>query len=391
MTQTASQRFQIRSIFASYWVAGVYWGAFVATLPAFERVSGLSTGSFGWLLTLSTIGGLISMQLIGRVLHRVQAVAIPLSLLAFAVGMVIMGMATGPVSLGAALLVAGAASGTLDISLNMRVARIEGDFDVRLFNRVHALFPFSMLVNSLIAGFLRDAGVSPAVIFSGAAVLLIVMSGVEWMAGQHQRHGVIKDRPRGRIGLRGVLITLGALAAVGGVLEIGASTWSAIFVEGNLGGTPAMAGIAAAAMTLGLTTGRLIAHRLEHRMRDMVIIRIAAAMSIPAFVVLSMADQTWIAMVGLFVAGIGVGPIEPAVYRSVARRFPEADRGRALALVTGLAYAGFLTSPPLLGAVIDGFGWPAMWLTLCAFAVLAAVISTRVPPSRPEAAPAPQG
>jgi MFS family permease len=382
VTKTASRRFQIASIFASYWVAGVYWGSFVATLPAFERVSGLTTGQFGWLLTLSTIGGLISMQAIGQVLHRVQAVAIPLSLLAFAVGMVIMGLAGGPIMLGLSLFVAGAASGTLDISLNMRVARIENDHDVRLFNRVHALFPFSMLVNSLIAGFLRDAGVSPAVIFSGAAVLLVIVSGIEWRAGQHQRHGADKTRAKGRIGLRGVLVVLGALAAVGGVLEIGASTWSAIFVEGNLGGTPAMAGIAAASMTLGLTTGRLIAHQLEHRLRDMVIIRIAAIMSIPAFAVLAVADQTWIAMVGLFLAGVGVGPIEPAVYRSVSRRFPEVDRGRALALVTGLAYAGFLASPPLLGAVIDGLGWPAMWMTLGLFAIMASVLSTRVPPSR---------
>ena len=87
-----------------------------------------------------------------------------------------MGLAQGPWSLGLAMLCAGAASGTLDISMNMRVARTEGDFSLRLINRVHALFPFSMPVNSPLVGWLRGAGVSPARLFPLAAIPLVIVT-----------------------------------------------------------------------------------------------------------------------------------------------------------------------------------------------------------------------
>jgi MFS family permease len=99
-------------------------------------------------------------------------------------------------------------------------------------------------------------------------------------------------------------------------------------------------------------------------------------------VILAVAPTPLIAVVGFFLAGVGVGPIEPAVFRSVSKRHGEAERGRALALATGLAYVGYLTSPPVMGALIESRGWPTMWLTLIAFAVIAIILASRIPPAR---------
>ena len=126
-----------------------------------------------------------------------------------------------------------------------------------------------------------------------------------------------------------VLIALGALAALGAVMQGGATIWPTIFVETELGGGPAIAGLCAAAITLELSVGRLIAHQPEHRYRDKVIIRASALLALPAFVILSLASSPPMALLGFFMAGVGVGPVGPAVFRSVSKRHPEADRGRA--------------------------------------------------------------
>ena len=378
---TAPRRFQIGSIFAGYAAAGIFWGTYIAALPALKLISRVSDARFGLLLIMTTLGGIISMQILGRYLHRVQAVAIPFSLFGFATGMVLMGLAQGPLTLGLALFCAGAASGMLDISLNMRTARIEADFGLRLFNRVHALFPFSMLINSALVGWLRQLGATPALIFPLAAIPLVVIGLIEWRAGAHQLPDQDRAQGTGRVRLRGVLIGLGALAALGAVMEGGASVWSAIFVETELGGGPAIAGLCAAAITLGLTVGRLIAHQLERQFRDMVIIRASALLALPAFVILSVATSPPLALVGFFIAGVGVGPVEPAVFRSVSKRHPEADRGRALALVTGLAYVGFLLSPPLMGSVIETRGWGVMWLVMCLFSLAASALTLWIGPA----------
>lgn len=377
---TASSRVQLGSIFTAYGVAGLYWGAAVATLPAFQQISGLSEAGFGVLLASQTVGGILAMQALGRVLHRVQAAAIPVTLVLFAAGMLLLGVAQGPWGLGLALFVAGGASGALDIALNMRVARIEQDLDIRLFNRVHALFPFSMLAASALTGVVRDAGATPAMIFTPIALTILVSAAVEWRAGRHQRPGMGREGD-GRIRLRGVLLALAALAAMGATMEAGAHVWSAIYVERELGESPTLAGLASAAITLGFTTGRLVAHRLERRMRDMAILRLFALLALPAFLLLAFGAHPVLALLGYFVAGVGIGPVEPAVFRSVARRHDEAERGRALALATGVAYVGYLSAPPVLGRMIEGFGWAPMYAALGLVALTAAVIASRIPPA----------
>jgi predicted MFS family arabinose efflux permease len=374
-------RLQIASIFTAYGVAGLYWGAYVAALPAMQATSGLEASGFGLLLTATTLGGIAALQILGRVLHRVQAWAIPACLAGFAFGMTALGLATGPVSLGIALFAAGGASGALDIALNMRVARIEADTGQRLFNRVHALFPFSMLVTSAAVGLLREAGATPAQIFPPIALAFLAAAVLERWAGAHQRPAA-GARGGGRPPLAGALVLLGLLAAMGAIMEGGAQVWSAIYVEGALGQGPAMAGFAAAAITLGLTCGRLVAHRLEHRVRGMAILRGFALAAVPAFLVLAFVPHPAAVLAGFFLAGVGIGPVEPAVFRAVARRHDEAARGRALALATGLAYLGYLASPPLLGRLIAAAGWTPMWLVLAAMGVLAAALTLRIPPAR---------
>jgi len=88
------------------------------------------------------------------------------------------------------------------------------------------------------------------------------------------------------------------------------------------------------------------------------------------------------ALAGFFLAGVAIGPVEPAVYRSVAKRHSEADRGRALALATGLAYVGYLAGPPMLGQVVERAGWGPMWAVLGIVSLAACALTLRIPPAK---------
>jgi hypothetical protein len=381
VTAPASARLQLLSIAACFAVAGLWWGTFVATLPAFQARSGLSPAVFGLALTAQAVGGIIAMQGLGRVLHRVQAVAIPACLTLFAGGIAVVALAPGPLALVAGLALTGAASGTLDISLNMRVARIETDLRLRLFNRAHALFPFVMLCASAATGVLREAGATPVMLLVPVATLMLVAGGVEARAGRHQRPDPETGAAQGRA-LTGIVVLLGLVAASGAAMEGGAHVWAAIYIERELSAGPAMAGYAAAAITLGLTTGRLLAHRFETRVRAMTLVAGFACIAAPAFGLLALSDGPGLAILGYYLAGVGIGPIEPSVFRAVTARHAEAARGRALALSTGVAYVGYLMAPPVLGRVIDGAGWSVMFAVLAGVALTAAGLSRLVPPVR---------
>jgi MFS family permease len=126
--------------------------------------------------------------------------------------------------------------------------------------------------------------------------------------------------------------------------------------------------LAPALFTLGLSAGRLVAHGVELRLSAAATVRIAAVIAIPAFVAIALGVPTLPLLLAFFLAGAGVGPIEPAVFRAVATRSQGAERGRTLATVTAVAYLGYLFSPPVLGLVADTFGFGALWALAALFA-----------------------
>ena len=141
-------RLQTASLFLSYAMAGIFWGAFAASTPAIQVRSGLEAGGFGLALGAMTLTAFPVMQVFGRVISRITPFAIPLAMAVFALGCLTLAAAPSLPVLLVALGILGGASGALDIALNMRTARIEEDTGARLFNRVHAVFPLAMLVAS---------------------------------------------------------------------------------------------------------------------------------------------------------------------------------------------------------------------------------------------------
>lgn len=379
----ASARFQITAIFAGYGVAGLFWGCLAASSPAIQARAGLDAAGFGLMLGVMALAAFPVMRMLGARLHRVERYAIPACLVSFMLATTIVGWADSRLALLVGFALAGATSGALDISLNNRVARIEADTGARLFNRCHAFFPAVSLAASASTGVMRGADVPLGVIFTAIALSFAIVAVVEWRAGGHMQPVVVPvtDQPAPRV-LKGALILLAIIAAMGAFQEAAAQGWAAIFVENVREAGPVLAGFAPAAYTLGLSAGRLMAHAVETRLRPLATLRIAALIALPCFLLIAMGAPIWAVLIAFFLAGCGVGPIEPAIFRAVATRADPAARGRALAAVTGIAYMGYLVSPPLLGLVAQGLGWPALWILTALGSAVVLGIARVLPPAR---------
>ncbi len=366
-------RLQIASLFLSYGMAGIFWGAFAASAPAIQARSGLEPGAFGLALGTMTLAALPVMQLWGRIAGRIAPLAIPLAMTAFAGGCLALATATALPHLILAFALIGSASGALDISLNLRTARVEEATGARLFNRTHALFPAAMLVASAATGWLRSEGATLLMIFPAIALGFLAVAIIEWRAGAHQLRAS-GSAPKTAGGMARAAILLGLVAALGAFQEAGPQHWAAIFMETVRDSGPLLAGLAPAAFTLGLSLGRLAAHEVEHRLSAMATVRIAAVLAVAGFAAIALPLPAPATLALYLLAGMGVGPVEPAVFRAVARRTDDASRGRTLATVTSIAYMGYLLSPPVLGQVAGHIGWAALWaVAACAAATVAAL------------------
>ena len=211
---------QTLSVGASYAAAGVFWGALAASAPAIQARAGLDPGGYGLTLGVMTLAALPVMQVFGRQVGRLRPWAIPACMAAFALGTLVLALAPGLWGLILAFAILGASSGALDISLNSRIARIEEDTGLRLFNRMHAVFPLAMLGASAGTGWLRGAGVGLTTIFGVVTLVLVVMAAVERWAGRHQAPDAAAAVRGGRL-LGGAALLFGVMAACSAFQEIG--------------------------------------------------------------------------------------------------------------------------------------------------------------------------
>ena len=377
---TPGARLQIVSLFACYGAAGIFWGAAAASFPALQARAALSDAAFGLALGIMALAALPVMRIFGRYLARIEPVAIPSAMAAFAVGTALLPLLPGLSGLLVAFAITGGASGALDISLNNRTARVERDTGARLFNRTHALFPAASLAAAAVTGWARGTGAPLGLIFALVVAALVIAALLELRAGGHVAPAAKESKPE-PAPLRGVLLLLAVIAAAGAFNEAASQGWAAIFVERVREGTPFLAGLAPAAFTLGLSAGRLLAHAVEHSLRAMPTVRIAAIAAALGFAGIAAGGPLPLTLLAFFVAGAGVGPVEPAVFRAVATRNDGQGSGPALAAVTSVAYLGYLLSPPALGFVAEGLGFTALWLSCIVIAAMVFIASARVPRS----------
>lgn len=369
-----SPRGQILSLTGAYFAAGLFWGTLAAAAPAVQARAGLDAGGFGLALGVMALAAFPVMQGFGRIVQRIRSLAIPLSAGAFALGAALLAVADDFFMLYAAFIVIGGASGALDISLNLRTAAVEAATGARLFNRTHAIVPVAMLSGSVATGWSRSEGVSITVIFGVVALVIAVAAAIEWRAGRED-HGDTGARGTGRAQLGMVVAILGVMAALAAFQEAATNAWAAIFVETIRGEGPVLSGLAAAAYTLGLAVGRLGAHEVERWLRPLTTVRLAALLGAPAFAAVLLDMPSALLLVAFLLAGVGVGPVEPAVFKAVSTRGEPSTAGRRLAAVTQIAYLGYLISPPVLGLVAEGAGFQALWLVVAAAALSVAGLS----------------
>ena len=116
------------------------------------------------------------------------------------------------------------------------------------------------------------------------------------------------------------------------------------------------------AYTVGLVTILLLAGGLVDRMgarRSLVIgLGLFTTASIPA----ALADDRGVLITARAVQGLGAGFIAPASLAAVAAMFPDARRGLAIGVWSGLGAIGLGAGPLLGGLMVEYFGWRSLFL-----------------------------
>jgi MFS family permease len=369
---TASQQavWATRIVFASN---GALFAGWVSRIPAVRDRLDADARGLGFALLFAAIGSLVAMPLAGRLIARlgdrgVIAVCVALSLAAYP----LLGLAPNLVALAVVLFFVGAAVGLWDVAMNVAGHAVEQAAGRPLMPGFHAGWSFGTVMGAAAGALAARVDLAPAAHFLVASILICALAFVATRrlpdsrlatgadaAGEHHvpgaRPGPLFTDPR--------LIGLGIMTFCGAWAEGSANDWLALLLTDARDATGAQAAAGFAVFACAMMLARMAGNRVVAHFGRVRALRYAAVIAATGLVVLLLVPLLAAGYVGALLWGLGVAIAFPLAM-SAAGETPGRGPG-AIALVSTIAYSGFLIGPPLIGSLAHSVGLDrALWVVV---------------------------
>jgi len=359
----------------SFFVAGFGIACWAPLVPFAKHRLGIDDAILGLLLLCIGAGSVIAMIATGPLSARYGSkpviVASGFSLAAL---LPFLSVAATPLTLGSALLLFGAALGSLDVAINVHAVEVERASDHPLMSGFHALFSIGGFAGAGMMTLFLSHGID---ILVGSLISAALMAGALAIAGPRLLSQASPEEAPLFVLPRGFVLLLSVLAMVTFLAEGAMLDWSALLVTqiGLL--EVSQGGVGYILFALAMTVGRLVGDRLVALIGDFITLSGGGLVAIAGFVTILAVPIVPIALAGFVLIGFGASNIVPILFRRAGNQtgMPPA---LAISALTTLGYAGILVGPAVIGILAKAIGLPSAFWMLGALLLLVPLTARRV-------------
>ncbi len=338
-------------------VNGMILGGYGGTLPSIRERVGIDATHIALMLFCGSLGGILSMQVGGRLADAIGARKVALAGLPLLIASAItFSLASSyPIAvLGAVLL--GLGNGAMDVAMNALGVQVESARRRPIMSFFHAFWSVgsligagSVLIVATLVGLSGGDIVAPVMLTLAflASVVLVVALKITPPAAvvEHKVDGVRTKIPR-------IAWLLASMALAFGLAEGTATDWSALHVT-EVAGVDSTTGSLGLVAVMGfMVVIRLLGDRLVVRFGRRAVVRFGGACAAVGYLSVSLVSGLPLLLLGWALVGFGVGMIAPQVYASAGH----IGGGRVLAVVVTFGYAAFLAGPAVVGFGVNHLG-----------------------------------
>jgi MFS family permease len=372
---------------AIFFANGAAIGSWVAQIPWVQERFDLSQATMGVVLVGMSVAVMLVMPIAGRavVKHGSQQIALAGGL-ACSLAVVLPVLAPNPVLVAAGLLILGASSATMDVSMNSHGVHVEQQLGRPILSSLHAGWAFGGMSAAAFAAALAALGIDARLVVGAASALLVltVLTAVRWLGRGSAAAG--EDAPGFTLPSRSVVL-LAVLCLLVMLTEGAMAGWGGLYLRQDLAATAAIAALAYASFTAGMTVGRLIGDAVNRRIGAVGLLRLGALLTGLPLAAILVIGAPAAALIGLFAIGLGVANGVPLMF-SAAGRQTDTPASVAIAAVSSIGSLGFLVGPPAIGFLSQATSLPWALATLVLGAAAVFMLAHRaVGPARPTPIP----
>jgi predicted MFS family arabinose efflux permease len=343
---------------------GLLFASWAAHIPILKARLGLTDADLGTALLGAPAGSVLGLTIAGWLLPRVGSRAmVQVVLVGYCVLGIVVGQSHTLLQLAFALGAWGACQGSLGVAMNTQAVTVERALHRPIMASLHGTWSIGAFTGAAIGavGVARGVGLSTQVAILGPILLAGTLWVSRWLLTDppplpHERAtpAATVDGPGdARRSLRATslnpaLLLLGGIAFIGMLGEGAATDWSAVYLRDSLGTSSVIAALAYAVYSGAMVCLRLGSPTLLRRIptrRLLPGLGLVAAFGMLAALI---SGSVPLAIVGFGTLGLGVALIVPTCF-GAAGRVRGLPTGRAVAIVSGMGWFGFMAGPPLIG------------------------------------------
>lgn len=367
-----------------FFLTGLTFASWAARIPAVQTRLGLSPGELGVALLGTAAGELVSMNLAGYLAARFGSRTITVIASVCLSGILpLLALAPNLPVLVAALVLFGAAFGSMNVAMNTQGVVVERRYGRSIFSSFHACYSIGGLTGALLGGLAAAREITPLQHFLSIALLGIILTLVVARLllparADAQGAGVAFTRPTR------TLLALGLVAFCVVLGEGAMADWSAVYLNTVLRSGMGLAAAGYAAFSIIMAVGRSLGDRLTNRLGASTMVRLGGLTAAAGLTLALISNWLPLALVGFGLVGAGFAVIFPLTLSAAGRAAPQVS-GPAIATVATCGYVGFLVGPAAIGFAADSLSLRltlglVVLLSLCA-AAFAPVVGINKPAS----------
>lgn len=340
-------------------INGFSVGSFVSRIPDFKYELEISNGVLGASLFCASIGVLAALRPASRAAAKYGSGPVSkYSAFTLALAVPLVGLLFNLPWFLFSLFCYGVLSSIHDLSINAHAAALENKAGKRLMSTFHAMWSIGGLFGGALGGLLAGADVSIQIhsFAIGFLILIIALITRNWFLPAAADQHLIEKHKRRKTPRR--FLILGLLGLCGALGEGAASDWGGVLARDTYEASALISALPYVFFSATMVIGRLSGDFLAHKFGVVKLLTWSGFIAGVGLTAGLFANNIYGAIIGWFLLGIGLSTVIPMMISATGTLANDKYSGQVsaaegVALVTGVAYFGFVIGPPLIGFISE--------------------------------------
>jgi len=347
------------AILIAFLINGFSVGNFVSRIPDFKSELDISNGILGAALFCASLGVLAALRPTSKAAAKYgSGPVVKYSAFTLALAVPLVGLLFNLPWFIFSLFIYGVLSSIHDLSINAHAAALENKAGKRVMSTFHAMWSIGGLLGGVIGGVLASINVSIRIhaFVIGSFIVLVALFTRNWFLPAEADQHIFEKHKKRKTPRR--FLILGLLGLCGALGEGAASDWGGVLARETYEASALMSALPyvffSATMVIGRLSGDFLAHKFG-------VVRLLTWSGFIAGIGLTaglFAGNIYGVIIGWFLFGIGISTVIPMMISATGtlanEKYPgQVSAAEGVALVTGVAYFGFVIGPPLIGFISE--------------------------------------